>query len=119
MPFPRDGKDAPEMDNDLPVLLECKELDHRFKDFCVLTSLPEIDHTCKSMDQDEAKIIFAATHKKLFKYTEKSLDKEYQKQSPAWTEFMEDVELFYCSRFVILGSPMPAMVCLCLFLLLF
>ena len=96
---------------DMPerVLLDPSELDKRFDGFLVETTFAEIKRDCDeySVDKSIAKHMFNWTHKNIFKYTTKSLDREYQKNSKAWTDWCNDVHLHFCARFGLFASPMP------------
>jgi hypothetical protein len=109
--FKKSGEGAEFKEPDLSsrLLIYAGELDEKFKTFLVETSLAEIKKCIGEFKADTAyaKAAFIGTHKAIFKYTTKSLDVEYEKQSEAWENWCADIMLYFCARSALFKSPVP------------
>ena len=88
--------EAPEI-----IYLMCGDIHPRFKEYCVQTTHKEIMEGFESAQQsslEERKGIFRSVYVALTKYTDDELNQHWESQTQEWTDWCNDVALFYVYR---------------------
>ena len=73
-------------------------------DVVVHTTKEEIDDTMNAMTESEAKVLFKRVWDVI---KEVNTDELYARGGKEWTDFMNDIVLFYVARFKLFNMPMP------------
>jgi hypothetical protein len=73
-------------------------------DVAIRTTMKIINETMEMMTKDEAKIIFPSVWNAIKNVNTDTL---YRRGGKAWSNFMDDIVLYYVARFKLFGSPMP------------
>ena len=90
--------------NPIPETLFISGADCFKDDVVVQTTRKEIMDLMESTTKDEAKVIFPQVWN-VIKNTD--TDKVYARGGKAWTNFMQDIIIYYVARFKLFGTPMP------------
>ena len=88
--------EAPEI-----IYLTCNDIHPRFKEYCVQTTHKEIMECFAGAEKsslEERKKIFRSVYVELTKYTEPELNQHYESKTQKWTDWCNDVALFYMYR---------------------
>jgi hypothetical protein len=92
------------------ITVTADSIDPRFGDFAVLTPNKEICsqiERCKKRDTSINKRVYKEVLINVLKYSNEELTELWKSQSQAWTDWCNDVVIFYAVRLVLFNRPIP------------
>ncbi len=102
--------------NNLPIdekiVIPCDQIDNKFAGIHITTDkslINKILETWSSRTTDEVKHIFKYAYRGLTMYTEEEFNEHKNKQDQQFTDWCNDVFIFYVLRLILLNKPIPIM----------
>lgn len=83
------------------LYLVCRDINERFRDYCVQTSHKEIMEGFELAQKDDLetrKGVFRSVYGALTKYTDEELNAHWENDTQEWKNWCNDVALFYVYR---------------------
>lgn len=90
--------------------LDCEVIDPRFCQYLVGTTDSEIKESLRSVQNQniqQRKYIFLKVHRNIQQYTDQQLSDIHKAGSQEFTDWCNDVCLYFCYRYILLSKPIP------------
>jgi len=92
------------------LYLNARHIDKKFKKFYVATPRLELEkHMFDTFEKhlDKDPMIYTRVSNAIMQYTRPQMIKMFKKQNKQWTNWCDDVAIYFACRFVLFGEPIP------------
>jgi hypothetical protein len=87
-----------------PFLLDCSNIDIRFKEYAVSTSNKQVKDLIKlyrSRSREKVVLSYKGSYHNLIQYTDEELNSHYENNTQEWQDWCNDVAIYHTSKFVL------------------
>jgi hypothetical protein len=92
------------------IYILASDFSDEFKDFCATTTNQEVKECLEFFNKKSKKEneeLLGKIGRNLMSYNKEQLTKHYEDKTVEWDNWVGDLVLFYCCRFVLYNKPIP------------